>query len=477
MRIAILLVTALVAWRAGALRAATIRGVVVEDATGHPLARALIVAHPVAGATAEMRSVRSDSNGRFELAGLPPGAYLLLASRRGFAPVPYGQKQGKGSGVPLEVGETSEASVEIRLPRYGAISGAVLDENDVGLPDCEVVAYRDSHPPTPAAHATTDDRGRYRIWGLEPGTYLVRTAGLQYEDGDYLPTFSRQTARVAEAIPADVALDRETGNVDIRPFPGRFVTVTGYAWPMAAVTLLADFGSQTVSADANGNFRFPPVPPGPYELSARAQAGRPRQNLAAWQAISVDRNAAYYQLRLAPLPQLQVRLEDPQGQAIDAPSVQILIRRKDLSGAGPSETFRPPQLLPPGRYELALAPSPSWYAAGFNGRARAEGWNEFELTASAEVKFILSPHPARIHGIVQDRGKPAAGVPVYLEADGIEPRMIRTDSAGQYEFYGLAPGSYRLLATFEARGTAGSRTIELTEGQDQTADLDLAVSQ
>src|SRR5579883_1490191 len=157
MRIAILLVTALVAWRAGALRAATIRGVVVEDATGHPLARALIVAHPVAGATAEMRSVRSDSNGRFELAGLPPGAYLLLASRRGFAPVPYGQKQGKGSGVPLEVGENSEASVEIRLPRYGAISGAVLDENDVGLPDCEVIAYRDSHPPAPAAHATTDD--------------------------------------------------------------------------------------------------------------------------------------------------------------------------------------------------------------------------------------------------------------------------------------------------------------------------------
>ena len=457
-----------------ALHAAGIRGVVVEDATGHPVARALVVAQPIAGTSAATRSARSNRNGQFDLAALPQGAYLVLASRRGFAPVQYGQKQWKGSGVPVAVEESGDTSIEIRLQRYGSIAGAVLDENDVGLPDHDVVAYRDSRPPVLAARATSDDRGRYRLWGLDPGSYLVRTVGKEYDQGGYLPTFARQTMRVDEAMPTEVALDRETDHVDIRPFPGRLFTITGRTVPLAAVTLLSDVGAQTVSADARGNFRFPPVAPGPYELSARSIASRaPRQSLAAWQAINVDRDRADYRLSLAPLPVLSVRLEDPQGQPLDPQRVQLLLRRRDLSGAAPSQTFRPPAALPPGRYEIALAPSPDYYATGFDGHAPAAGWNQVELASTTEVRIVLSPHPARLHGAVEDRGKPVAGVPVYLEADGLEPRMTRTDTAGHYEFYGLAPGRYRVWASFATGADARASVVELSERQDQDAGLAL----
>jgi hypothetical protein len=204
MRIALLLVSCIAA------RAAVIRGVVVEDAGGLPLARSLVVVQPIAGTDAAAQSVRSNDDGRFEFASLPPGAYLVLASRRGFAPVQYGQKQWKGSGVPLVLDDAGAASLEIRLQRFGSIAGTVLDENDVGLPDHEVVVYKNERPPVLVARGTTDDRGVYRFLGLEPGSYLVRTVGKDYDEGSYVPTFSLQTTRTNEAYPAEVRLDQES---------------------------------------------------------------------------------------------------------------------------------------------------------------------------------------------------------------------------------------------------------------------------
>ena len=130
------------------VHAAAIRGVVVEDAGGMPLARSLVVVQPIAGTGAPTQSVRSKDDGQFEFASLPAGAYLVLAQRRGFAPVQYGQKQWKGSGVPLVLDDAGAASLEIRLQRFGSIAGTVLDENDVGLPDHEVVTVLELYPST-----------------------------------------------------------------------------------------------------------------------------------------------------------------------------------------------------------------------------------------------------------------------------------------------------------------------------------------
>jgi hypothetical protein len=470
MRIALLLGLCIAA------RAAVIRGVVVEDAGGLPLARSLVVVQPIAGTDAAAQSVRSNDDGQFEFASLPPGAYLVLASRRGFAPVQYGQKQWKGSGVPLVLDDAGAASLEIRLQRFGSIAGTVLDENDVGLPDHEVVVYRNERPPVLVARATTDDRGVYRFLGLEPGSYLVRTVGRDYDEGSYVPTFSLQTTRTNEAYSAEVRLDQETDHVDIRPFSGRLFAVAGRAItsppaPMT-VTLVSDVGIQSVSSDARGNFEFPRAAPGPYELYATGRG------VAGYQAISVDRDRNDYRLTLGPLPELQLRLQDQQGQPIDANAVQILIRHRDLASTGTPQTLHAPSTMAPGRWELALAPTQSCYAVSFSGGrgGRADGWNEVELVAgvNAEFAFVLSPHPAALHGTVQEGDKPVAGVPVYLAAEGLEPRMTRTDTAGRYEFYGLAPGAYRLLASFDGAESGESRSMEVQEGRDQALDLSLS---
>src|SRR5689334_19113612 len=145
------------------LHAAVIRGVVVEHSTGKALARTNIVIAPLPGTPGNPRGLRSNTYGNFEISGLPAGAYLVSASRRGFPQVQYGQKNWRAAGMPVVLAEDQAAFLNIRMPRYGAITGIAVDENDVGLPDHEVVAYRYAKPPRLAARAQADDRGVFRI--------------------------------------------------------------------------------------------------------------------------------------------------------------------------------------------------------------------------------------------------------------------------------------------------------------------------
>lgn len=492
-----------------ALHAASIRGVVVEAQSGHPLARALVVVQPIAGTNAGPQSARSDVNGAFEIGPLAGGAYLVLAARRAFAPAQYGQKWWNAAGAPVVVDENGAATVTIRMQHYGAITGVISDENDVGLQEHEVVAYRNTRPPSIVARAVTDERGVYRIGGLAPGSYLVRTVGKRYDEGDYLPTFSRETSRVDEARPVDVRLDVETAEVRVRPFAGRLYKMAGRAvvYPPRAVTLtrVSDIGAETTVSDAKGAFQFPPAAPGRYELYAVTSPGERRRPdsapLAAYHVVSLDRDRSDVRVTLGPMAELRLTAEDTAGQAIDARTTQVLYRRKDFSGEGKTDTLRAVDgrvTLAPGRYELALAPSTSYYAAGFSGptpdsaRRPPDGWNEVVLSGAAafDVKFVLSPRPAAVHGVAQDAARaPAAGVPVFLEPYDPESRRrsgdvraIRADTRGRFEFYGLAPGHYRLLSTFEFQSpderemdAANPRLLKLEEGQDQAADLEVYV--
>src|ERR1035441_8436222 len=86
---------------AAALQGAVIRGSVVENQTGHFLARAVVGLEPVDGSAGPHLSVRTNLSGFFEFANLPAGTYLVTAARRAFAPVQYGQKHWRASGVPI----------------------------------------------------------------------------------------------------------------------------------------------------------------------------------------------------------------------------------------------------------------------------------------------------------------------------------------------------------------------------------------
>ncbi len=445
----------LVTLAASALPAETIRGVVLDNQSGRPLARTTVVAQPIAGTAGVSKSVKSSPDGVFELSGLSAGAWLVIGTRRGFAP----------TRLVSRAGDLAPA-LTLRMLRFGAITGTVHDENDVGLQEHDVVAYRDTRPLVIAARARTDDRGMYRLEGLEPGRYLVRTVGRDYDEGSYLSTFAREAVRVGDARPVTVRYDDEIPLVDLRPVPGRLMPVSGHVTgsTSAVVTLISDVGSQNTAASRNGIFRFPPTSPGRYEIYAHSRTE------ASWIPFELYLGSGNdVRLTLAPYPELRVSIEDADGKLIDPATVPILIRRRDLSGEGKPEPFHGPLTLVPGRWELMLAPTSSWYAVG------AAGWTETVVTGSGPTvaRFVLSNRPATIRGVVRDAsGEPVAGVPVRLG----ELREVRTDVRGQFEFYGLAPGPHRLLAAFDPPPGANYTNVTVEEGQDRSIDLDLYVA-
>ncbi len=485
--------------------AATLRGVVVEAQTGKPLARALVVVQPVAGGRGATQSIHTNASGVFEFPPMAAGAYLVTASRRAFAPVQYGQKGWKSSGVPVVLQEAEETTLRIALPRFGAIVGRIVDENDVGLPEHDVIAYRNTRPPVIAGKGATDDRGVYRIFGLEPGAYLIRSATKMYDDGGYLPTFYKDSPTADGARAVEVVLDQDVPDINVRPTPGRLYNIAGSVYDPgsrtpATVTLISDMGSQAVSTESNGRFKFPPIAPGKYELFAQGQAVR-SANSNAYQPIEIDRDQTDINLTLRPPPEVQFAFVDASGRPIDPSTVQLLARQKLLSGTGD------PQFLAlvnsrysfnPGRWEFSLLPSYAFYVVAFSGpnreiRAgeRAEGWNEVVLNQpNPLVKFVLSPNPAAVHGVVSDEAhRPVQGAPVYLEPFDPEsrrrlgePRTIRTDVQGQFRFTGLAPGAYRILSTFDfqmpdaATMESAGHSLKLTESADLGQELTLYVA-
>jgi hypothetical protein len=119
----------------------------------------------------------TDSEGRFLFHDLPSGAAQLSATAANYlAPNPTGR--GAAAPRPVTLGEGERLlDYKIRLARLTVITGTVFDEAGepaVGVP---VRAFRRNPggSPTPGEMRadTTDDRGVYRISGLQPADYVV----------------------------------------------------------------------------------------------------------------------------------------------------------------------------------------------------------------------------------------------------------------------------------------------------------------
>ncbi len=464
---------------AAAARAAVIRGTVVENLTGKLLARAVVALIPMEGTPADVRTMRTTSLGGFEFDRLPAGAYIVKASRRGFIPAEYGQKRWNSAGQPVLIEESATAFLMMRLYRFSAAGGTVVDENDIGLPDHEVAVWKLTEPPELIRQATSDDRGVFRIGGLEPGRYVVRTMGGQYPEGGYLPTFSHETERLDQAQLVELFPEQQTDHADIRPLPGKLYSVaisaeTDPPGLEVTITLASASGRRSVKAPY---MLVPSLPPGDYEAYSDTANG-----VSGYQRFVVRDNTTIT-LLASPAAAVSV-FGGPQNEG-----GQLLARRKDLAGAG---EVRPVHLdggrgnVPPGGWEFLSAPPAGFYASSFSPFIRgsyAHGWVPFFAQPRASLRISLSSGAGGVWGTVKD----APYAPVYLEAYDATARkrigQLRTtyaDARGQFRFDNLAPGTYRLLSTFEYRspdtetiGLSPAESVTVTAKSDVVKDLEL----
>jgi len=152
---------------------------VVSDADQHPVGGALVTLSGGTGAQRLSQFVLTDSGGRFVFLDLPGGAYTVQADKSGYVSGAFGQRRPNGREQTLSLADDQHVlDASIRVWKYGAISGTVIDEAGEPLIGVAVQALvqNDGFADrlySPTSVTRTDDRGAYRLSRLTPGLYTV----------------------------------------------------------------------------------------------------------------------------------------------------------------------------------------------------------------------------------------------------------------------------------------------------------------
>ncbi|HXI32004.1 MAG TPA: carboxypeptidase-like regulatory domain-containing protein [Vicinamibacterales bacterium] len=250
-------------------------------------------------------SAQTDDEGWYAFRDVRPGDYVISAIMPGYRPMTAGQR------TPWERGDLvtmrpdrAEVRVDLAMSRGSAIAGRVVDEYGdpvenvaVSVAAIRVVAGRPHLVGAPRAvirpAARTDDRGRYRIFGLAAGQFVVVAAVgqrdlplPQIDLPGYTRTFYPATLAATEAALVEVRDGEDRLNVDIAlvkggvaRLAGRVIGVDGKP-ASATVSLAPSNRSGSVvggvrSVKADGTFDFADVPPGEYVVQAERNRVNP----------------------------------------------------------------------------------------------------------------------------------------------------------------------------------------------------------
>ena len=155
-----------------------IQGTVVSGATGQALRRAQVLLKPADSKGTSLYQT-SDESGGFSFPNVAPGRYIITVQRDGYLPLSAG-RIGDYKMPPIftvNSGETISSFV-YRMTPSGVVSGAVKFDDAEPAVNVAIQLYRSyyergRHGYAAVASARTDDRGQYRVHGLEPGSYYV----------------------------------------------------------------------------------------------------------------------------------------------------------------------------------------------------------------------------------------------------------------------------------------------------------------
>jgi hypothetical protein len=187
-----------------AVGTASIAGMVVTEGTGSPVRRARVT---LAGT--ELRGSRSaitDDQGRFSFTALPAGRFTMTASKAGFVDNTYGAKRAGRPGTQIQLADGQRLDrATIQLPRGGVITGTVVDEHGEAAPGTQVRALRyvmrtGERTLQQAGQDTTDDRGIYRIYQLQPGDYIVNALPRNMTASDLQQTIASEISSVMQQL-------------------------------------------------------------------------------------------------------------------------------------------------------------------------------------------------------------------------------------------------------------------------------------
>jgi hypothetical protein len=517
---ALIILLAITSWTLSAQTRLSVSGVVLEAGTDRPL-EGVIVSATSSGAT---QKADTDSAGRFTIYIPTPGRYLLIPARNGMVfSRPARLQIPRDPGVWVELGSGSAPNVELRMVREAVITGQIADSNGKTYPAVQgkVDVYQSGYDeygkrkliPVPVVHqgavgtyGRMDDRGIYRLYGLQPGDYYIAGGG----GGTRL--FYPGTPDESSALLIHVnAGDEVRLSAITLPTPQitqvRFRFVGAEAGSVATSAVIFP-NKDRVRIVTPGPLPFGgPMPADPDVRSIGLAPGRYDQFFG----LTGMRNTEelFYGKATFDVGKEETRIDIPVSRGI---RVNGSLTLEDVSGARdlPSGVFcklytseeHAETLSVVNKGCLGASFSPALYELEITGMppdayvesAQAGGEDVLakglQLNADTELKIVLRTPGSIVEGVVRDsKGERLSDAVVALVPDaplrsaGVLYRSHISDVEGRYQLRGVAPGSYHLFAWTELAGAAfrneqflkeyegKARPVEIEKGARISADI------
>ena len=522
------------------LNTAIISGLVVMEGAGTPVRRARInIAAP------ELRGGRStitNDQGQFSFAALPAGRYTVTASKAGYLDIIYGAKRAGRPGTPIQlaVGQKMDKA-NINLPKGGVITGIVVDDNGEASPRTQVRAMKyvmrtGEKTLQQAGTATSDDRGMYRIFGLQPGDYLVSAVPQNFNVSD-----------VRQAIAAEIdALVQQLGTGGAggggggggRGGGGAAGGGGGRAGGAVAAAMGIDV-QQIMGGRGNPNQqgRLQQLQDQLAQTDDQQQqttyapvyypgTATPSTASAVTLAVSEERSGVDFRLTLVPTAKLEGHIISPDGvmpqgtqitllplDQADAPSVPGMNTNQTRVNQDGTFTFRD---IPPGQYRVmargairAVDPNATTQQQQFGGRGGGGRggpggpgqisqvlWGSSDVTVNGEdiknMSIQLQPGMTITGRIVFATSTQIPPGDLSNARVSLTPRgqqqagfdfgpmgQATVDAQGHFTIKGVTPGKYSITANIPAGGAGtgrGGTTGAATTGTTQSWILKSAVA-
>jgi hypothetical protein len=441
------------------------------------------------------RSVTTDSLGRFAFANLPAGRFTLSASKPGHVNVSYGQRRpGAGRpGTPIQLEDGQKVEVQLQMPRGGVITGVLLDEQGEAIPGTQVRVLRYAMQSgvrtlQMAGSGSTDDRGIYRIYGLQPGEYVVAATPRNPGNADAEMRMREELTAMASRMETVAATDP----VQARELAQRMATLQGQV-------------SATSTEEPTTGYA-PVYYPGTTSAAAA-------QSVIV--GLSEERQGVDFQLQLVSVARIEGVVVTSTAQAAQNVQVTLINIGQEVAGIG-NTTARPDNEgrfrfsnIAPGQY-LLVARGTLGGPAGRGGRgaampeleaaARARGapapqgpeparlWAMSEISVDGRTvsNLVLTLQPGMsVSGRIAFDGttlqQPADLTRLRVTANPMDvggvrevasPASGRVDASGRFMINGVVPGRYRLSAS--GAGTGWTLASSIVDSQD-TLDVPIEV--